>query len=82
MGILNSDLVKAGVDLLTNFLNAINALTSGFGTLNGGIGGVISSLLKLGLVIGGLNLGKGLASGLFASIGSIITGKPMGNSFW
>ena len=82
MGILNSDLVKAGVDLLTNFLNAINALTSGFGTLNGGIGGVISSLLKLGLVIGGLNLGKGLASGLFTSIGSIITGKPMENSFW
>ena len=76
MGILNDDLVKVGVDLLTNFLNGVNALTSGFGSLNEGIGGVINSLLKLGLLIGALNLGKGLASGLFAGL---VGGQPLAN---
>ena len=68
MGILNSDIVKIGVDLLTNLLNGINALTSGFGLLNEGIGGVINTLLKLGLVIGGLNLGRGLFTGAIGSL--------------
>ena len=78
MGILNSDLVKAGVDLLTSLLNGINALTSGFGTLNSGAGKFLNTFSKLMLLIGGLNLGKGLASGLFASIGGVLTGKPVG----
>ena len=78
MGILNSDLVKAGVDLLTNLLNGINALTSGFGALDTGAGKFLNTFSKLMLLIGGLNLGKGLASGLFASIGGILTGKPLG----
>ena len=77
MGILNSDLVKAGVDFLTNLLNGINALTSGFGTLNSGVGKFLNTFSKLAILIGGLNLGKGLASGLFASIGGIVTGKPL-----
>ena len=69
MGILNSDLVKGLVDFLTFLLNGINNLTSGFGILNEGIGGVISSLLKLSLLVGGLNLGKGLFAGLFGTLG-------------
>lgn len=65
MGILNSDLVKIGVDILTNLLNFVNQLTSAFGALDGGIGGVISSLLKLTALVGGLSLGKNLLNGLF-----------------
>lgn len=71
MGVLNSDLVKIGVDLLTNILNGINALTSGFGTLDKGIGGVINSVSKLILLFGGLGFGKTLLSGLSASISNI-----------
>jgi hypothetical protein len=81
MGILNSDLVKAGVDLLTNFLNAVNALTSGFGTLNSGAGKFLNTFAKLALLIGGLNLGKGLTSGLLGSVGSILTGKAAAGTF-
>jgi len=71
MGILNSDLVKIGVDLLTNILNGINALTSGFGLLDKGIGGVINSISKLILLFGSLGAGKTLLSGLTASISNI-----------
>lgn len=71
MGILNSDLVKIGVDLLTNILNGINALTSGFGLLDKGVGGVINSISKLILLFGSLGAGKTLLSGLTASISNI-----------
>ena len=64
MGILNSDLVKIGVDILTNLLNFVNQLTTAFGNLEGGIGGVISSIAKLGVLVGGLSLGKGLLNSL------------------
>jgi len=78
MGILNSDLVKAGVDLLTNILNGINALTSGFGALDKGVGSVISSVMKLMLLFGGLNVGKGLLNGLITSVGNIAAAKTGG----
>lgn len=81
MGVLNSDIVKAGVDLLTNLLNGINALTSGFGTLNSGAGKFLNTFAKLALLIGGLNLGKGLTSGLLGSVGSILTGKAAAGTF-
>ena len=71
MGILNSDLVKVGVDLLTNILNGINALTSGFGLLDKGIGGVINSISKLILLFGSLGAMKTLLGGLGTSITNI-----------
>lgn len=71
MGVLNSDLVKVGVDLLTNILNGINALTSGFGLLDKGVGGVINSVSKLILLFGALNVGKTLLGGLGTSITNI-----------
>lgn len=71
MGVLNSDLVKVGVDLLTNILNGINALTSGFGALDKGVGGVINSISKLILLFGSLGVGKTLLSGLATSVSNI-----------
>jgi TP901 family phage tail tape measure protein len=48
-GIMNSDLVKFFVDLLTNFVNGINQVTQGFD-------GFTSSISKIGMVIGIFNL--------------------------
>ncbi|MBQ5475409.1 MAG: hypothetical protein IIT65_12130 [Lachnospiraceae bacterium] len=39
-------------------------MTTAFGNLEGGIGGVISSIAKLGVLVGGLSLGKGLLNSL------------------
>ena len=59
-GIANSTLIKTGIDLLTGFLNIINKLTTGFGILKGDVGGIISSFLKIGTAIAGLNIGKNI----------------------
>ena len=80
MGILNSDLIKIGVDTLTNILKFVNNLTSGFGTLKTGVGGVINSLSKLLLLLGLLNVGKGLAAGLTGSIAGTFGGGAAGGA--
>ena len=51
MGIMNSDLVKTGVDILTKFLNIVNKATSALD----GIGG---SLMKIATVLGVFKLGS------------------------
>ena len=51
MGILESDLVKAGVDILTTFLKVINKATSAFDGLGG-------SIMKIVTVIGMFNMAK------------------------
>jgi hypothetical protein len=51
MGILESDLVKAGVDILTTFLRVINKVTSAFDGLGG-------SIMKIVTVIGMFNMAK------------------------
>jgi X-X-X-Leu-X-X-Gly heptad repeat protein len=81
MGVLNNDIVKWGVDALTGLLNGINALTSGFDTLNTGAGKFLNTFAKLTLLIGGLKVGKGLAAGLFGSILSAVTGGKVGGGF-
>ena len=50
MGIMNSDLVKFGVDVLTKFLEVINKATSAFGGLGGSLVKVagVFSIFKLG----------------------------------
>jgi hypothetical protein len=50
MGILESDLVKVGVDILTKFLEIINKATSAFDGLGGSIMKIMTvvSLFKLG----------------------------------
>ena len=81
MGVLNNDLVKIGVDALTGLLNGINALTSGFGTLNTSAGKFLNTFAKLTLLIGGLKVGKGLTAGLFGSMLSAVTGGKVGGGF-
>ena len=53
MDIVNSDLVKGGIDILTDLLNVINKITNAFGKVG-------SPLAKIGLVLGGFKLGRGL----------------------
>jgi hypothetical protein len=53
MGIMNSDFVKFGIDILTKFLEVINKVTQGFGSFTGSIskiGGVLA-MFKVGRAI-------------------------------
>jgi hypothetical protein len=68
MGIMDSDLVKSGVDMLTKFLEVINKAT-------GALDGVWGSLTKIISVIGIFKLGKQIfekfmptISGFFANV--------------
>lgn len=53
MGIMNSDLVKAGVDLATKFLNIINSITSGVLGVGDSFTKLISlvAMFKLGIAV-------------------------------
>jgi hypothetical protein len=51
MGIMNSDLVKFGVDALTKFLEVVNKAT-------GALGGLGGSLVKISSVLAIFKLGK------------------------
>jgi hypothetical protein len=53
MGILNSDLVKFGVDVLTKFMEVINKATSGFNGLAGSLVKIMSviSVFKVGMKV-------------------------------
>jgi hypothetical protein len=53
MDIVNSDLVKGGIDILTGLLDTINKITNAFGKVG-------SPLAKIGLILGGFRLGRGL----------------------
>ena len=53
MGIMNSDFLKLGVDILTKFLEMLNKITSGFG-------GMLGSITKISTVIGIFKLGKSI----------------------
>lgn len=75
MGIMDSDVVKAGVDILTSMLTAINNITDAFGDFSGAA--------KIGLLVSALYLGdKALnvfnksikeGSGIFQAFGAIGT---------
>lgn len=76
MGIMDSDVVKAGVDILTSILTAINNITDAFGNFSGAA--------KIGLLVAALYLGdKALkvfmisikqGAGLFGSLDAAATG--------
>ena len=70
MGIMNSDAIKFGIDILTKILNIINKVTEGFG----GFTGTVS---KLGLVFAAFKVGQKLVRkfsnsilGVFQEIGA------------
>ena len=55
MGIMNSDFVKFGIDILTKFLEVINKATSAFDGLGG-------SLTKISTILTVFKIGKSLFS--------------------
>jgi hypothetical protein len=64
MGIANSSLIKAGVDLLTTILTIINKITGAFGEGTSGV-------LKFAAALSAIKVGGLLAEGGLASITSI-----------
>jgi hypothetical protein len=53
MGIMNSDLVKLGVDVLTKFLEVVNKITSAFD-------GVWGSITKIGGIVAVFKIGSAM----------------------
>ena len=75
MGLANSSLIKGAVDILTNILNTANKITVLFG------GGLLSSILKVGLALNALKLGKMAVGGLSVGIPKVMNttgGKALG----
>ena len=68
MGIMNSDLVKTGVDILTKFVEIINKATSGFQ----GLGGSITKIIGIVAVF---NIGKTLYEKLSNPINNFFLGE-------
>ena len=69
MGLANNSLIKAGVDTLTTILTLANNLTKVFG------GGLLGSIVKVGLAIKGLSLGKMGVTGLGSLMGKAVKTK-------
>ena len=76
MGLANNSVIKAVVDLLTNFLNIINKISSGLSGNNG----LLKSLIDIGILAGGLKAGRAIFSGFFSWLQgeSVFTGKSIG----
>ena len=53
MGIIDSDLVKTGISMLTQLLETVNKITNAFGKVGG-------PLAKIGMIMAGFKLGRGL----------------------
>ena len=70
MGIMNSDLLKAGIDLLTGILTAINNITDAFGDFSGAA--------KIGLLVAALYLGD---KALKVFMGSLRAGTGVFGAF-
>ncbi len=75
MSLANNDILKLGVDTLTNFLNIVNKLIDG---LSGG-NGLIKSILSLSAALAGLKLGGSILTHLLEK-GGIKTKKATGAS--
>lgn len=61
MGLANNSVIKTIIDLLTDLLNIINKISSGISGNNG----ILKSLVDIGILMGGLKLGKAAFSGFF-----------------
>lgn len=61
MGLANNSVIKTIVDLLTDLLNTINKISSGFSGNNG----ILKSLVDISILMGGLKLGKAAFNGFF-----------------
>lgn len=68
MGILESDLIKGGIDILTELLEVINSITGALGKFGG-------PMAKIGLIAGGLKLGGSLLSGVTRGVKDLYSGQ-------
>jgi hypothetical protein len=73
MSIMNSELLKKGVDILTMLFNTLNKVTAG-------LGGFGESISKIGVLITILKTGEILINKMFSSINvkAMETGKIIG----
>lgn len=81
MGLTNSSLLKAGVDILTNLLNTINSITN---LGSEGLGGTVTSILRLGTVLLGLRAGNAIFTSFtrnFRALSLDSAGKFIGYNF-
>lgn len=76
MGLANNEVIKGSVDLITGLLEGINNLTD---VGSDGLGGLMTTLLRLGTVIMGLKGGKAIIEGLLKTFvsGKTTFGKQM-----
>ena len=79
MGIMDDELIKGGIDLLTGLLETVNKLTDA-------LPGLGSSFAKVGVVLGGMALGKKVAVGALGAAGTALgikdKIKPDTSSIW
>jgi hypothetical protein len=68
MGIMNSELVKTGVDILTKFLEVINKATNAFDGLGG-------SITKIVGIVAVFNIGKALYEKISGPISNFFLGE-------
>jgi hypothetical protein len=73
MGIANNEILKIGIDLLTNLVEGINKATN---ALSGG-NGLIKSVVSLSTAFAGIKMAKGLFTGMFGKM-SMMSGSLVG----
>jgi hypothetical protein len=73
MGLANNEILKAGIDVLTKFLETVNKITDG---ISGG-NGLIKSVVSLGVTIAGLKGAGAILNGVMASMGSAAAGTGL-----
>ena len=81
-GIMNSDLVKFFVDLLTNILTAVNKLSNGLEFLPDSVNNALKPFSKIGMVLSFFNLAKRAVTKFsnYLKTHMIDVGTTMGNS--
>jgi hypothetical protein len=73
MGLANNEILKAGIDVLTKFLETINKTTDSIS----GDNGLVKSIISLGVTAAGLKGAGAVLNGVMASMGSAATGKGL-----
>ena len=78
MGLANNAVLKAGIDLLSGFINTINKMT----TALSGKSTIFKSILDIGVLVGGIKLGKVLFTNFFGWLAktAIVKGKAAGTA--
>lgn len=67
MNLANNDFIKGAIDLISNLLKGINKLIDG---ISGG-NGLVKSLLSIGVMVGGLKIGKTIFGAMIGGVARI-----------